>query len=345
MERPNQDAPVTAGQYSIALSDPSHVGESRRTATRAAKQAGLGEADSGKVSIIATELATNILHYAKAGEMMVRAWISPTHKAVDIIALDRGPGMSDLQRCLGDGYSTGGSLGQGLGAARRLSTDFDIYSMPERGTAVYCRVAEDGGKVAQSRKLFEWAAISTPAPGETECGDGWRVAQRGSLAAAAVADGLGHGPLAAVAANEAMRVFDQEPFAAPGAYLETAHQALHSTRGAALAIARVDLERRVLVYAGIGNISGNIISGDAENRTLPSHNGTIGVQIRKVQEFEFQLTDNQLLLMHSDGLQGRWNLAEYPGLSRRSVALIAAVLYRDFKRGRDDTTVLAMRLV
>ena len=165
------------------------------------------------------------------------------------------------------------------------------------------------------------------------------------MAAVVVADGLGHGPLAAKAANEAMRVFDQEPFASPGAYLENAHQSLRSTRGAALAIARVDLERRVLVYAGIGNISGNIINADAHNRALPSHNGTIGVQIRKVQEFEFPLTDNQLLLMHSDGLQGRWNLADYPGLVRRNVALIAAVLYRDFKRGRDDTTVLALRMV
>ena len=276
---------------------------------------------------------------------MVRGWISPTHKAVDIIALDRGPGMSDLQRCLRDGYSTGGSLGQGLGAVRRLSTDFDIYSMPARGTAVYCRVAaENDVKAMAGHKPLEWAAISAPAPGETECGDGWRVAQSGSLAAVVIADGLGHGPLAAVAANEAMRVFDQEPFAAPCAYLETAHQSLHSTRGAALAIARVDLERRVLVYAGIGNISANLISGDAQDRTLPSHNGIIGVQIRKTQEFELPLTDNQLLLMHSDGLQGRWNLADYPGLSRRNVALIAAVLYRDFKRGRDDTTVLAMRL-
>ena len=122
------------------------------------------------------------------------------------------------------------------------------------------------------------------------------------------------------------------------------HISRFTQRGAALAIARVDLERRVLVYAGIGNISGNIISGDAQSRTLPSHNGIIGVQIRKTQEFEFPLMDNQLLLMHSDGLQGRWNLADYPGLLRRNVALIAAVLYRDFKRGRNDTTVLAMRV-
>ncbi len=337
---------MTVCQYSVAISDRSQVGESRRAATRAAGHAGLTESDRGKIAIIATELATNILLYAKKGEIIVRAWTSSSHKAVEMLALDRGPGMADVPRCLGDGYSTGGSLGQGLGAARRLSTDFDIYSMPERGTAVYCQVApEDGGKAARSRKLLEWAAISTPAPGETECGDGWRVAQTDSMAAVVVADGLGHGPLAAKAANEAMRVFDQEPFVSPGAYLENAHQSLRSTRGAALAIARVNLDRRVLVYAGIGNISGNIINADAHNRALPSHNGTIGVQIRKVQEFEFPLTDNQLLLMHSDGLQGRWNLADYPGLVRRNVALIAAVLYRDFKRGRDDTTVLALRMV
>jgi anti-sigma regulatory factor (Ser/Thr protein kinase) len=344
MERPKQDAPVIACQYSIALSDSSQVGESRRIATRAAEQAGLGEVDRGKVSIIATELATNIIRYAKSGEIIVRASSSPANKTIDIIALDRGPGMSDVPRCLSDGHSTGGSLGQGLGAVRRLSTAFDIYSVPACGTAVYCQIAA-GGQGPQDRDPLEWAAISTAAPGETECGDDWRVAQSDSVAAVAVADGLGHGPWAAKAANEAMRVFDQAPFAAPRIYLENAHHSLRSTRGAALAIARVDIERQALVFAGIGNISGNIVTEDSQNRALPSHNGTIGIQIRKVQEFEFPIMRGQLLLMHSDGLQGRWNFAHYPGLSRRRVALIAAVLYRDFKRGKDDTTVLAMRMV
>jgi hypothetical protein len=66
--------------------------------------------------------------------------------------------------------------------------------------------------------------------------------------------------------------------------------------------------------------------------------------VAKLQQFQYDLLEGDLLLMHSDGLTSRWKLADYPGLSHRVPALIAAVLYRDFKRGRDDATVLVARL-
>ena len=97
---------------------------------------------------------------------MFARWTSSSHKAVEMLALDRGPGMADVPRCLGDGYSTGGSLGQGLGAVRRLSTDFDIYSMPERGTAVYCQVAaEIGGKAARKPEIVGMGGDQHPGTG------------------------------------------------------------------------------------------------------------------------------------------------------------------------------------
>ena len=257
--------------------------------------------------------------------------------------MDRAQGMLDVQRCLTDGYSTAGTLGHGLGAVRRLSADFDIYSHPDRGTVVYSRVAAKDREAPREDDHCRWAAFSIPAPGEIECGDAWSVAQDHLALSAVVVDGLGHGPIAATAAAQAMAVFDQAPFVAPGAYLHQAHESMRSTRGAAAAVARIDFERRMLTYAGVGNISGIIMAANAKGRALPSHNGTIGVQVRKVQEFEFPLPDGALLIMHSDGLQTRWDLANYPGLLARAPAVIAAVLYRDFKRGRDDATVLVVR--
>ena len=336
---------MTPQQYAIPLSDSSRVGEARRVATRAAQRAGLNDSDAGRAAIVASELATNVIRHAANGEMLIRELDHSLGKGVELIAIDRGRGMADVARCRADGYSTAGSPGQGLGAVHRLSAQMDIYSTPERGTAVYSRVEAGERGARTGAETSPWCAVSVPAPGETECGDSWRIMRSETHMSAVVVDGLGHGPLAAQAANEAIRVFEQAPFSAPEIYLDHTHKALHATRGAALACARIDLQSRTLLYAGVGNICASLVGRDAQStRSLTSHNGTAGLQVAKLQQFQYQTLEGDLLLMHSDGLTSRWKLADYPGLSHRVPALIAAILYRDFKRGRDDATVLVARL-
>jgi len=149
-------------QHRISLSDPSQIGEARRVATRAAQRAGLDQTACGKVAIVAAEMATNALRHARGGEMLVQTTDGGLPKAVEVIAFDRGPGMADLSRCMDDGYSSAGSLGQGLGAIRRLSTIMDVYSAPSRGTAVYARIEADG-RSANPPRQSQWCAISVPA--------------------------------------------------------------------------------------------------------------------------------------------------------------------------------------
>jgi hypothetical protein len=74
-----------------------------------------------------------------------------------------------------------------------------------------------------------------------------------------------------------------------------------------------------------------------------SHNGTVGLQVRKIQEVSYPWPADAVLVMHSDGLQSHWRLGQYPGLAQRDAALIAGVLYRDFTRGRDDVSVVVQR--
>jgi anti-sigma regulatory factor (Ser/Thr protein kinase) len=334
---------ATAAQYRISLSDPSQIGEARRVAARAAQCAGLDESACGKVAIVVTEMATNAVRHARGGEVLVQVTNGASSKAVEVIAIDRGPGIADLARCMVDGYSTAGSLGQGLGAIRRLATSLDVYSAPSRGTAIYARI--EAQQPAAIPAQPQWWGLSVPAPGETQCGDSWRLAHSPGVLSAVMADGLGQGPLAATAANATMAAFEREPFAAPENYLAAAHQAARATRGAALACVHVDLRRRTLLYAGVGNIRAGLVSLRTHHeKALPSHNGTVGLQVGRIQQFQYAAESGDLLLMHSDGLSGRWKLGDYPGLSRRSPALIAAVLYRDFKRGPDDATILAVRL-
>jgi anti-sigma regulatory factor (Ser/Thr protein kinase) len=325
-----------------AIRDASQVGEVRRAAQQLARQRGLGETACGNAAIVVTELANNLLRHAGEGTLAMR-WMG-THESggLEIVALDRGQGMADIEKCLQDGYSTRGSPGTGLGAVRRLSDDFDIHSTPGKGTAIVSRLYQSPRTGHGPRARLRWAAHCTPAPGETDCGDIWRVATREDNAAFMVADGLGHGPQAAAASQAVAVVFDRNPAAAPAAFLQQAHAEIGSTRGAAVAALSLDLGSGAVRFAGVGNIAGSILV-DGVGKGLFSHNGTLGAQMRKAQEFEYAWPVGALLVLHSDGIQSRWNFSDYPGLAQRDPAIIAALLARDFRRGHDDVTVLVAR--
>jgi hypothetical protein len=124
--------------------------------------------------------------------------------------------------------------------------------------------------------------------------------------------------------------------------VQAAHEALRITRGAALAVARIDYAADDVRFAGIGNVAGIVTDGHAR-RALVSHNGIVGHNMRKVQEFTQACVPGALCILHSDGLQTQWNLADYPGLALRAPLLIAAILMRDFSRRRDDAMVLVAR--
>ena len=108
--------------------------------------------------------------------MLVQSLSAGGESFVELLAIDRGPGLTDLQRCLRDGFSSGRTAGTGLGAVRRLSATFDIYSTPGAGTAVLSRVAGGDDEVFRAQ-TFEWAAVSTPAAHEHICGDAWRIVE------------------------------------------------------------------------------------------------------------------------------------------------------------------------
>ena len=327
----------------IAVTDASQVGEARRHATRLAEAAGLSETQKGEAAIVATELANNLAKYGKAGKLLLQPLAFGGTPGLELLAIDSGPGMADVQQCMRDGFSTGGTPGTGLGAVRRIAADFDLFSTPGSGTVVMARIAGKRRPSSQPKPAFCWSAISAPAPNETVCGDTWSVLERGDELRIMIADGLGHGPQAAEASQLAARVFEGGDFASTDAYIESAHRAMSGTRGAAIAAGTASASKRSLAYAGVGNIAGTLRSA-SESRGLLSHNGTVGHLMRKAQQMDYPWPDRALLIMHSDGLQTRWDLANYPGLIVRHPAIVAAVLYRDFVRGRDDVTVVVAQL-
>jgi len=300
------------------------------------------ELKQGQIGIIVTEAAANIAAHATQGEMLLCPWGIDGSSGIDILALDNGQGIKDVGRSFEDGFSTAGTAGQGLGAMSRLSSFIQIYTTQGRGTALFARVLKDLSPI-EDEDVLPLGAICLPISGESVCGDAWSMSEGKTRSIYIVADGLGHGPSAAEASREAVRIFDEFSHLSPARILAEVHGALGKTRGAAVSVAEVEHEKGLINFAGIGNVAGAILR-NGKSRTMVSMNGTVGHTIGKIQQFSYPWEQNSALLLHSDGLGTRWNLDQYPGLSARHPSLIAGVLYRDFCRKRDDVTILVTRV-
>jgi anti-sigma regulatory factor (Ser/Thr protein kinase) len=327
----------------IGVADSSQAGHARRQALALASLLDFGELRRGQLAIVVTEAAANIAAHAEQGELLLVPWRFRDDAGIDVLALDNGKGIADVGRSLEDGYSTAGSAGQGMGAISRLAAAMQIYSASGGGTALLARVVRESPTADQSSRDYAVGAVSLAVSGETQCGDAWSVNFTPGRSIYIVADGLGHGPAAAEAAREAIRVFQEAPPLSPVRTLSDAHLALARTRGAAVAIAEILHDKAVVNYAGIGNIAGVIHDG-RKTRSMVSMNGTLGHSIGRIQDFSYPWEKGSSLIMHSDGLATRWNLDQYPGLAGRHPALQAGILYRDFCRKRDDVTILISRI-
>jgi anti-sigma regulatory factor (Ser/Thr protein kinase) len=315
----------------IRIADESAVGEARRTALAMANSAGFSETDAGKLAIAVTEAASNVLRHGKGGEILLRA----IEDGIEMLAIDKGPGIVNLGDAMEDGKSTAGTAGIGLGAIARLASFFEIYTLDGMGTVLVGRFYQPGDRPQQA---IEIGVVQSSYPGELSCGDAWAT-QGNSLL---VADGLGHGIGAAQAAQEAVKVFTDQWRRPVGDIVEAAHLALKWTRGAALAVAEADPDSHTVRFCGLGNISGTIVAGGT-TRGMMSHNGTAGHEVHRIDQFEYPWPEQALLVMHTDGISAKWDLGAYPGLALRHPSLIAAVIYRDFRRQRDDATIVVVK--
>ena len=325
----------------IEVSEPSQAGEARRKALAFAQDLSFDQTRSGNVAIAASEMATNIVKHAGKGVIFVQAVGANGLSCLRLLAVDSGPGIANMTQAMQDGHSTTGTLGSGLGAVRRLADDFEIYSTAGIGTIVRADFWREKGKCRPGTAI-EIGFISEPLAGEEVCGDDWSIRTLPGAMLMMVADGLGHGALANEAAQEASRVLSETRYFEPHKILDEVHGVLKKTRGAAVAVAKLDFDKGLLRFAGVGNISGSVVSPHS-SRGLASHNGTLGQHATRFQEFTYPWEANSILIMHSDGLATRWNLQKYPGIWNRHPSIIAAVLHRDFSRGRDDVTVFVAK--
>ena len=320
----------------IPITDESSVGEARRKALLVAHRLGLGETRSGELALLATESSRNVLIHGGGGDVVISGHQDADHPMARILAMDQGAGITNVAQAMADGYSTAGTMGGGLGAMKRIATALEVFT-GRHGTIV---LMELGDTVRLNQLRI--AGIAVPYPGERFCGDAWTFHHSAGRTVVLLTDGLGHGREAAEAAEEAIATFRKRQEMAPGEILRYLHDSLKKTRGAVAAVAEIRPQEGFLTYAGVGNISASVLAGSV-SRSLVSHNGTLGMVTSRIQEFRSPWTRDSLLVLHSDGLQSKWDLSSYSGLVTRHPAIIGAALLRDFRRQRDDASVVVVK--
>ncbi|GAB3819127.1 ATP-binding protein [Pontibacter rugosus] len=331
------------------IPDKSYASIAKRDITRIAEAQGFSASEVGKVNIVVSEMASNLVkHVPKGGELLVRT-IEKT--GIEIICLDNGEGMRDPVRMQEDGVSTFGSAGEGLGAIKRQSDVFDLFTQPEIGTIILSRIYKAGkyDQRAQQAKRHELGYIMVAKPNETMCGDGLAVIENGPELYLLALDGLGHGSNAHEASRQASEVFNTSPLLPPDQMLRNIHEKIKRTRGAVGFMAGISGNTQKMTYCGIGNIAGKLFSADGSMagqgyKNIISYNGILGHNIpNTLSNQALDWGRNRMLIVHSDGIKSRWDLHKYPSLNRHLATTTAALVYKEYCRQTDDTLVVVCK--
>ncbi|MCS7475584.1 ATP-binding protein [Umezawaea endophytica] len=330
--------PVAEDVTWIRVEEPAEAGRVRRAATALAERLAFPAARVAEIGVAVTEIATNLHKHAREGVVLVRSVRGTTEAAVELLAVDGGPGIRDVGLAFEDGHSTTGTLGVGLGAVNRLADSCAITSRPGRGTALSARFHPRRGPHAEFPEDVA-AGVTRAIGGEEVCGDSYAIRRSPGRLSLMMCDGSGHGPLAATASQAAVRLFCSLSPTAPEDVVARIHRELRGTRGGAVAVAEVDLVARTVRYAGLGNIGAAVV-GDGQKRGMVSVPGVAGYQARTIRAFDYPLPDDGVVVMHSDGLTERWTVEHDDDLMSAAPLVVAGSLLRDAGVRKDDACVL-----
>lgn len=324
----------------LSLPDRSYQGMVRSELKRMAEAAGFSGHRLGQIEIIIAEITSNLVKHASKGGTILAKKIENPQPGIEFISIDNGPGMRFAAKMMEDGQSTSKTLGQGLGAIRRISDVFDLYSIAGWGTIVFSR---NFVKKEQppAEPVFEINAISVAKKDHVLCGDAWSARVQGKKIKIALIDGLGHGAHAHEAAALAVEKLSNYSKLEPAEELKALHLALKQTRGGVITVAHADPVNHQLVYSGVGNIAMKVIAPGIPKGCF-SYNGIVGhIMPASLNNHSFVWNvKTDFIIMHSDGISARWDIQKYPGILQHHPVMLCAALYKDFDRANDDSTIL-----
>jgi anti-sigma regulatory factor (Ser/Thr protein kinase) len=302
------------------------------------------EAKIGELDIVVAELVSNLVKHAGGGQVWVKLIEDKGVQGIELISIDNGPGMTDVSRMVADGVSTKNTLGQGLGAMKRLSDVFQVYSQKDWGTVILIRLFKEELQQFKKNPAAEVKSLVLPKPGESECGDGFFHVSGKEYLKFFLGDGLGHGPQAAMAINEAGKAFLSCTENDPVEIIRYLNSEVKKTRGLVGTVAVFDFNNKKWRICGVGNISTKIINpGNGKN--LLAYNGIIGLNLpRTLNSQEIDYEKGQHIIMCSDGIKSKWDTIKYAAIQRYDASILCASLMKDFARNTDDMSVAVCKI-
>jgi len=309
------------------------------------RRMGFADALRERMELVCNELSSNQLKYAR-GRGTVQLWEQTgAAPAVDIFSFDFGDGIANLDDALSDGFTTGGTMGKGLGAVARLSHQCDFYSLPPtqrrgqpwHGTAVWARFHEGA---AADRGAWEYGIYLRAYQDDRYNGDGIYLDERGGQLRWLHMDGLGHGREAAEVVDSMEGVLDDHtPLERT---LGNISVALRGSRGAVAIMAALDPRRREVELCGVGDMSAMALAGGGR-QSMSFAPGVLGHAHGHFKCGTLGLADD-VVLTASDGLRSSWDEKSFPGLWSRHPQLIALLLGNAVGRTNDDKSVFVARI-
>lgn len=298
----------------------------------------------GEIDIIVAELVSNLVKHAGGGQVLAKLVEENGSQGIELIGIDDGPGMKDVSRMSEDGVSTKKTLGQGLGAMRRLSNLFQVYSLENWGTVILIRVFEKDPPFYRKQETVEIRSVIAPKPGEEACGDGAYSSFSGNHIKFFLGDGLGHGLHAAEAVNKAGHAFLECDLTEPAEIIRYINTSVKKTRGLVGTVVVFDIAEKKWRICGVGNIATHIQSISFKKNYTP-YNGIIGLNVpNTLNTQELMYEKGQHLIMCSDGLKSKWDIARYPAILRYDPSILSACLIKDYARNTDDMSAMVCKI-
>ncbi len=306
--------------------------------------AGLNDKKVGEIDIVVSEIVSNLVKHGGGGQLLVKVVNEENKKGIELLSIDNGVGMTDVTRMVADGVSTKNSLGQGLGAMKRLSDVFQVYSLKNWGTIILCRLFESEHTVHKNETSTEIRSVILPKTNEKACGDGFCSIVTNKEIRLFSGDGLGHGPEAELAVVTAIEAFKKCTERSSVEVVRFINSEVRKTRGLVGTAAIFRFDERKWNICGIGNIQTKINSLDSANGYM-SYNGIIGLNMpNTLKEREFTYEQGQHMIMCSDGIKSKWDTTRYPAILRYDPSILAAAILKDYARHTDDMSVAVCKL-
>ena len=331
-------------EQSFFISKAAEITLAKRKTRALALKIGFNKNEADEISIVITELGTNIIKHTKRGIITIIQVASRSKNGIQIEAKDNGSGFDDLEKAMINGYSTFNTLGCGMGTINHIMDELEITSDRKDGGYIITKKWIKPETVSGKQKCpFEFGAATRMHPKMSVNGDTFVIKQWENNSLVAVVDGVGHGMLANRSALKARNYIENHYDQPLTEIFRGASVACRSTTtGVVMAIATFDWVTSVIKFASVGNIETRI-----HNKTTPIsfglRRGVVGFKMPKILVNNEKWENGSIMIMHSDGLSTRWDWRTVLPFTTQSSTKLAQHLHRTLSKDNDDSTVMVIK--